>query len=111
MGKSATTTVLITGGNGGIGSATIEALLSSCTTHQYKIFLGCRSLVKGKIAADTLAAGMPSGKNHEIIPITIDIDAHESYSAFIDELREHTEVLDVLVNNAGMFEQMPVVNV
>jgi len=95
-------TVLITGANKSIGFETARQLLQQ----GYYVYLGCRDIGKGQEAVNQLQS---EGLNN-VEPIAIDVDSQESIQAARQILGEKTEVLDVLINNAGILggmEQSP----
>ncbi|WP_086663533.1 SDR family oxidoreductase [Lentzea kentuckyensis] len=85
-------TVLITGGNKGLGLETARRLGEQGWT----VFLGSRDEERGQAAADKLAAG---GVNVVVVPL--DVTSDESVTDAVRLVRKHTDRLDVLINNAG----------
>ncbi|WP_067563358.1 SDR family NAD(P)-dependent oxidoreductase [Nocardia acidivorans] len=86
------TSVLITGGNKGLGWEAARRLGELGWT----IFLGSRDAARGQRAVAKLIAG---GANTVLVPL--DVTSEESVSAAVRLVREHTDRLDVLINNAG----------
>lgn len=86
------TTVLITGANKGLGLEAARRLGAQGWT----VFLGSRDAARGQSAADKLAA---EGVNVVMVPL--DVTSEESVSDAVRLVREHTDRLDVLINNAG----------
>ncbi|MEV0146676.1 MULTISPECIES: SDR family NAD(P)-dependent oxidoreductase [unclassified Nonomuraea] len=86
------TSVLITGGNKGLGFESARRLGEEGWT----IFLGSRDEGRGRSAADKLTAG---GANVVLVPL--DVTSDESVADAVRLVREHTDRLDVLINNAG----------
>ncbi|MDQ3710846.1 MAG: SDR family oxidoreductase [Acidobacteriota bacterium] len=86
--------VLITGANKSIGFETARQLLQK----GYYIYLGSRNLKNGTEAVEKLKA---EGFN-EVEAIRIDVSDDESVKAARAEIGKKTEVLDVLINNAGI---------
>ncbi|WP_205325068.1 SDR family NAD(P)-dependent oxidoreductase [Glycomyces sp. YM15] len=86
------TTVLITGANKGLGLEAARRLGEMGWT----VFLGSRDLDRGRAAVDKLEAG---GANVILVPL--DVTSDESVAAAERLVREHTDRLDVLINNAG----------
>ncbi|MCC9139001.1 SDR family oxidoreductase [Pontibacter silvestris] len=85
---------LITGGNKGIGFETARQLLEN----GYYVFIGSRSITKGKAAvAELNEAGFD-----EVEAIQLDVTDTASIEAARNHIGNKTEVLDVLVNNAGI---------
>ncbi|SEA61886.1 SDR family oxidoreductase [Pedobacter hartonius] len=86
--------VLITGANKSIGLETARQLLKQ----GYYVFLGSRDLKNGQDAVEMLNA---EGLN-EVESVKIDITNQESINNARTEIGRKTEVLDALINNAGM---------
>jgi len=91
--------VLITGANKSIGFETARQLLQK----GYYVYLGSRDLKNGQEAVEKLKAG---GFN-EVEAIQIDVSNSESVKAARTEVGKKTEVLDVIINNAGITGGMP----
>ncbi|GAB4003766.1 SDR family NAD(P)-dependent oxidoreductase [Spirosoma migulaei] len=92
-------TVLITGANKSIGFETARQLLQQ----GYYVYLGSRDIQKGQQAVSQLQAeGLT-----QVEPIAIDVDDIESIKAARDVLGQKTNVLDVLINNAGIAGGFP----
>ncbi|MBB3729420.1 SDR family oxidoreductase [Nonomuraea dietziae] len=92
MTNSEQTTVLITGANKGLGLEAARRLGEQGWT----IFLGSRDEGRGRAAADKLTA---DGANVVMVPL--DVTSDESVADAVRLVREHTDRLDVLINNAG----------
>ncbi|MFI6792508.1 SDR family oxidoreductase [Nonomuraea sp. NPDC050383] len=92
MTNSEHTSVLITGGNKGLGFEAARRLGEEGWT----IFLGSRDEGRGRAAADKLTAG---GANVVLVPL--DVTSDESVADAVRLVRKHTDRLDVLINNAG----------
>jgi NAD(P)-dependent dehydrogenase (short-subunit alcohol dehydrogenase family) len=87
-------TVLITGANKSIGFETARQLLQQ----GYYVYLGCRDILKGKEAVSQLQ----SEGLDQVEPLEIDVDDPESIKSARTVLGQKTDVLDVLINNAGI---------
>ena len=87
------TTVLITGANKGLGFETARQL----ATRGWTVLLGARDPERGRTAAEKLAA---DGGDVRFIPLDVTDDA--SVDAAVQRVRDVTDHLDVLVNNAGI---------
>lgn len=92
MTNAAQTTVLITGGNKGLGFEAARRLGEQGWT----VFLGSRDEGRGRAAAEKLTA---DGVNVVMVPL--DVTSDESVAEAVRLVREHTDRLDVLINNAG----------
>ncbi len=90
---------LITGANKSIGFETARQLLQK----GYYVYLGSRNLENGTKAIEKLKA---EGLN-EVEAIQIDVSDDESVKAARAEIGKKIEVLDVLINNAGISGGMP----
>ncbi|UZR98383.1 SDR family oxidoreductase [Chondrinema litorale] len=90
---------LITGANKSIGFETARQLLQK----GYYVYLGSRSKEKGLAAIEKLKS---EGLNNVEV-IEIDVRDAESVKNARTELGSKTEVLDVLINNAGISGGLP----
>jgi len=90
---------LITGANKSIGFETARQLLQ----HGYYVYLGSRDLQKGQQAVDQLKTEGFS----QVEPLQIDVADGASITAARQALGQKTDVLDVLINNAGISGGMP----
>lgn len=86
------TSVLVTGGNKGLGLETARRLGELGWT----VFLGSRDEGRGRAAADKLAA-----EGVDVVMVPLDVTSDASVAAAVRLVRAHTDRLDVLVNNAG----------
>lgn len=84
--------VVITGGNKGLGFETARRL----GERGWLIFLGARDEGRGRAAAAQLTAGGAS-----VVTVPLDVTSDESVAAAAELVRQHTDRLDVLINNAG----------
>ena len=91
-------TALITGANKSIGFETARQLLQ----HGYYVYLGSRDLQKGQQAVDHLKSEGFS----QVEPLQIDVADGASIAAARQALGQKTDVLDVLINNAGILGTM-----
>lgn len=89
----------ITGANKSIGFEAAKQLLQK----GYYVYLGSRDLEKGKEAVEQLKA---EGLTH-VEAIRIDVSDPASVNAARAEVGQKTDVLDVLINNAGINGGMP----
>jgi NAD(P)-dependent dehydrogenase (short-subunit alcohol dehydrogenase family) len=85
---------LITGANRSIGFETARQLLQN----GYFVFLGSRNLDLGRKAAEQLKAEGLS----QVEAIQLDVTSDASVAAAQAEIASKTQVLDVLINNAGI---------
>lgn len=92
MTNSEPTSVLITGGNKGLGFEAGRRLAEL----GWMIFLGSRDELRGRAAANRLRNG---GAN--VLHVPLDVTSDESVTEAVRRVREHTDRLDVLINNAG----------
>lgn len=101
-------TVLITGANSGLGRATAGELLRLGA----RVIMGCRDRTRAEEAAGQLrselhqAAGPDPdcGGAGELIVKELDLASLSSVRAFCQELLQEEPRLDVLINNAGIFQ-------
>lgn len=90
---------LITGANKSIGFETARQLLQN----GYYVYLGSREISNGQEAVEKLKS---EGLN-QVEVIQIDVSNDESVKEARVEIGTKTEVLDVLINNAGITGGMP----
>lgn len=90
--------VMVTGANTGIGYEIVKALLES--VKPYHVFVGSRSLDKGKIAIEELQKAFPKSSS-TMEAIQLDLTSDESIESSFDQVKKSFDHLDVLVNNAG----------
>jgi NAD(P)-dependent dehydrogenase (short-subunit alcohol dehydrogenase family) len=87
--------VIVTGANSGLGLETTRALVQKGAT----VIMVCRSVDKGKAAADRIMKLKPSGK---AVVMQLDLSNLNSVRAFADTYRAKYKKLDLLINNAGI---------
>ncbi|KAI7348396.1 hypothetical protein KC336_g22698, partial [Hortaea werneckii] len=90
--------VLITGGNTGLGYEAVKALCQSSSA--YEIFLGSRSVEKGKEAASQIQSEVPNTSS-TISVIQVDISSDTSIETATEQIQSQHGKLDILINNAG----------
>ncbi|XP_048209346.1 retinol dehydrogenase 14 [Perognathus longimembris pacificus] len=101
-------TVLITGANSGLGRATAAELLRLGA----RVIMGCRDRARAEEAAGQLRrelaqAAEPApdaGGAGELVVKELDLASLRSVRAFCHELLQEEPRLDVLINNAGIFQ-------
>ncbi|WP_067821502.1 SDR family oxidoreductase [Actinomadura kijaniata] len=86
------TTVLVTGGNKGLGFEAARRL----GERGWTVFLGSRDEGRGREAAARLADG-----GVDVVMVPLDVTSDASVAGAVRLVREHTDRLDVLINNAG----------
>jgi NAD(P)-dependent dehydrogenase (short-subunit alcohol dehydrogenase family) len=86
------TSVLITGANKGLGLEAARRL----GERGWKIFLGSRDQGRGRAAADKLATD-----GADVVMVPLDVTSDRSVTDAVRLVRQHTDRLDVLINNAG----------
>ena len=87
---------LITGGNKGIGKATAKALAQK----GFKVWIGARDRTRGEQAAAELQ------KEGEVSFVPLDVTDRSSIQAAVETISAETDALDVLVNNAGISNEV-----
>jgi len=85
---------LITGANKGIGVETARQLLQKGVY----VYIGCRNLKNGENAVETLKS---EGLQH-VEAIQLDVTVDNSVKMAREEIEKRTDVLDILINNAGI---------
>jgi NAD(P)-dependent dehydrogenase (short-subunit alcohol dehydrogenase family) len=91
-------TVLVTGGNAGIGKEIARALAGI----KARVVLACRSPERGEAARRELASATG---NPAVELMLVDLGSQASIRAFASAFAETHEALHVLVNNAGIWLQ------
>ncbi|KAM6461044.1 dehydrogenase/reductase SDR family member 13-like [Liasis olivaceus] len=90
-------TVLITGGNAGIGKATAVDL----ARRGARVILACRNKAKGESAVYDIRR--ESG-NNEVVFMILDLASLDSVRAFAETFLRSEPRLDILINNAGVLD-------
>jgi len=85
---------MVTGGNSGMGKATVAALADQ----GFQVIMLCRSKVRGEEALLELS----SKKERDIQLMLCDLGSMENIRTFTDEYKKQYNHLEVLVNNAGV---------
>jgi NAD(P)-dependent dehydrogenase (short-subunit alcohol dehydrogenase family) len=89
---------LITGANRGIGLAAAQRLAELGIF----VFLGSRDRDSGEAAAESLRRlGLDTG------PVQIDLNDNASVDAAISSIQNSGRAIDILINNAGVLQEMP----
>lgn len=94
----ATKVILVTGATNGIGYETVKCFLQS--SKPYHVFLGSRSLQKGKDTIQKIRAECP-GTTNTVELLQIDLNSDESIEKAFEVVKNGQGRLDVLINNAG----------
>ncbi|XP_056415415.1 retinol dehydrogenase 14 [Hyla sarda] len=91
-------TVIITGANCGIGRATAAELLRL----EARVILACRDLERAEEAARELRE--ETGDSGEVVVKQLDLSSLKSVRRFCQEVVREEPKVDVLINNAGVFQ-------
>jgi NAD(P)-dependent dehydrogenase (short-subunit alcohol dehydrogenase family) len=94
-------TVLVTGANAGIGRATATELARMGAL----VLMACRSAERGAEARAAVVAEVPNARTELLIA---DLSSGEGVRSLAAQTVQHTDRLDVLVNNAGVFTRQHV---
>ena len=89
-------TVIITGGNSGLGFETARKVAKNA---EYRLILACRSPEKGEQAREKIVS---ETGNDKVAVMQLDVSSLASVRAFSDEIIAAGESVDVLLNNAGI---------
>ena len=82
--------IFITGGNRGIGKGLVEIFCEN-----YKVFFSAREENKAKSVIESI-------ENKNISYVTMDVADEQSVLKGIESLKEKTDSIDILINNAGI---------
>jgi NAD(P)-dependent dehydrogenase (short-subunit alcohol dehydrogenase family) len=88
------TTILITGGNRGLGRAYVEAILQGPKASSYKVLITARSRDAAQTAAKELGDAQVSGYG-------CDIEDEKQVDELVKAVESEHGKLDILINNAG----------
>ena len=88
-------TIIVTGGNSGLGFEAVEALSSKGA----EVILACRSTKKGKLAKNKITETQP---NSNITVMELDLADLKSIRNFVELFKQKHTQLDILINNAGI---------
>ncbi|CAM6004115.1 unnamed protein product [Sphagnum balticum] len=89
---------ITSGGNNGIGYATVQALLES--KRSYHVLMGCRSRERAAAAIESLQNEFPDVSNR-VEAVQVDITSDESIEKAFETVSAKFDHIDVLINNAG----------
>lgn len=95
-------TAIITGGNSGLG---LEAARQYLILGAARVIIACRSVAKGKTAAESLRADRAVAKHNPDAVIDVfelDLDDYQSGLRFAQKVKNEVPELDILMNNGGM---------
>jgi NAD(P)-dependent dehydrogenase (short-subunit alcohol dehydrogenase family) len=95
--------VLITGGNSGVGYEACKIFVEA--EKPYHVLCAARSDEKASGAVKSIQAECPKAKN-TIEPLTLDINDDASIKKAVAQVTKSPGVLDVLINNAGAYQQL-----
>ncbi|XP_054485771.1 retinol dehydrogenase 14 [Agelaius tricolor] len=95
-------TVIITGANSGLGRAAAAELLRM----QARVIMGCRDRARAERAAREIRAevGERADGGGELVVRELDLASLRSVRAFCHRVLQEESRLDVLINNAGIFQ-------
>ena len=89
-------TVIITGANGGVGKAATLSL----ARRGARVIMACRDVNRGNVAAREIRKQYPTA---EVTVMELDLSSFKSIHKFCDDIVQHEQSLNVLINNAGVF--------
>ncbi|CAM4640260.1 retinol dehydrogenase 14 [Lepidochelys kempii] len=94
-------TVIVTGANSGLGRATAAELLRL----QARVILGCRDRGRAEQAAREIRAELGAqAEGGELVIRELDLASLRSVRSFCQRVLQEEPRLDVLINNAGIFQ-------
>jgi len=88
-------TVVITGGNSGIGFEAAKALADKGA----RVIIACRDANKARVACEQITSGNSAAS---VEAVTLDLASLQSVRACAEEISGRCERLEVLINNAGV---------
>lgn len=88
--------VMVTGANSGIGKVTALELARQGAT----VVMGCRSAERGAAARGEI---IEACGHQDVELMQVDLASQDSIRRFAEEFKKHYDRLDVLVNNAGAY--------
>lgn len=92
-------TVIVTGANSGIGKATAAGIVKL----QGRVIMACRDLDKAEEAARDIQQGTGAGSTQLLVK-QLDLASLTSVRAFCEDIIKEEPRLDVLINNAGIYQ-------
>lgn len=92
--------VLVTGASGGIGSAAVRAFAKEGADVVV-------TYLNGQSAAEALAEELSGSFGTRVLPVRCDVKSEEDCKALLDFVKKQLGGLDVLVNNAGITRDVP----
>ncbi|KZT59766.1 oxidoreductase [Calocera cornea HHB12733] len=95
-------TVVLTGGNKGIGFAIAQSLLAQSASTPVILYLTARSVALGEQAIAELLSSTPPAPGSDVRFHQLDITSASSISALAADLKRDAGAIDVLINNAGI---------
>ena len=99
------TIVLVTGANNGLGTELIRSLCRSPTA--YEVLVGAKSLVRAQQTSQTVVNEFPTTRSRTW-PLQVDVEDDSSINGAYNEVLSKFGRLDVLLNNAGKSDQIPI---
>lgn len=93
-------TVIITGANSGIGKALAGELLKL----QARVIMACRDRGRAEEAAQELRRAAGTEEQGELVIKLLDLASLRSVRSFCQEINQEESKIDVLVNNAGLYQ-------
>lgn len=91
-------TIIITGGNSGIGKAAAIQLARLGAS----VVLACRSKERGERAAEDIRR---AANTFDVEPMQVDMSSQKSIRQFVLEFNQRYSQLDILIHNAANFDQ------
>ncbi|XP_003452656.1 retinol dehydrogenase 14a [Oreochromis niloticus] len=92
-------TVIVTGANSGIGKATAAGIVKL----QGRVIMACRDLDKAEEAARDIQQGT-GAESTQLVVKRLDLASLTSVRAFCEDVIKEEPRLDVLINNAGIYQ-------
>lgn len=93
-------TVVITGGNSGLGKATAKELVKRGA----RVIIACRNEDSANQVVAEITKACKSKSSGEILFKHLDLSSFESVKRFATDITSNEKRLDVLINNAGVYQ-------
>jgi NAD(P)-dependent dehydrogenase (short-subunit alcohol dehydrogenase family) len=88
-------TIVVTGANSGLGFESVKMYAKK----NAQVIMACRSLERGQVALEEVKKDSPNAK---LVVMALDLGSMESIKEFVVKFKKEYDMLDILLNNAGI---------